>query len=184
MKPMPLRWSHVSCRAGEDLKILKVRHDRMRGPKGAPEVERLRLESVDWVNCVARTSQGQFVMVEQHRFGVHEVTLEPAGGMVDPGETPLEAMQRELQEETGYGGGVWVELGSVQPNPAFLDNRCHLFFADGVEKIYETSPTPYEVIRTHVMDFAEIQEAVQQERFLHSLGLLAFSRVSDICGKL
>ena len=78
----------------------------MRHPTSERVLKRLVLESVDWVNMVALTKDGLSIMVDQYRFGIGERTLETSGGMVDAGETPLAAAQRELLEETGYGGGV------------------------------------------------------------------------------
>src|SRR5690348_17314980 len=45
----------------------------------------------DWVNVIARTEDGQIVFVRQHRFGIDRDSLEIPGGLIDPGEEPLEA---------------------------------------------------------------------------------------------
>lgn len=42
---------------------------------------------------------GKLLMVERHKNGEHYFVL--PGGHVDPGETPLEAVGREVLEETG-----------------------------------------------------------------------------------
>src|SRR5882724_3364409 len=64
----------------------------------------------DWVSVVAVTTEGQFVMVRQYRYGIDGPSLEVPGGMIDKGEPPAVAAMRELREETGYGGGVLVSL--------------------------------------------------------------------------
>jgi ADP-ribose pyrophosphatase len=88
-----------------------------------------RIESPEWVNVVALTPAEDLVMVRQFRQGSREVTLEIAGGMVDSGETPIEAAGRELREETGYRAGRIESLGSINPNPALFANRVHMFVA-------------------------------------------------------
>src|SRR5208282_5877674 len=50
---------------------------------------------------------------------------------MEAGEDPIAAGLRELSEETGYGGGKASVLGSVHPNPAIQDNRCHFVLVDG-----------------------------------------------------
>src|SRR6185503_4827087 len=97
----------------------------------------LTIELWDWSVVAAVTDQDEWVMVEQHRHGVNALTLEPAGGIIDTGESPEEAAIRELVEETGYGGGKLVALGWVHPNPALSSNRAFLFLARGVRRLQD-----------------------------------------------
>ncbi len=110
-----LEWRRERSERGPALGILDVRFDWMRHPTSERVLKRLVLESVDWVNVVALTKDGLSIMVDQYRFGIGERTLETPGGMVDAGETPLAAAQRELLEETGYGGGKWRNLAPSAP---------------------------------------------------------------------
>ena len=171
-----LRWTKLASRNGPELPLFDVRLDTFQHPESATEFERIVLRVPEWVNVVATPDNGRFVMVEQYRFGIDDLTVEPVGGLVDPGEDSLEAAKRELLEETGYGGGEWRSLGSVQANPAFHNNRCHHWLAEGVEQVAEPSPDSGEAIAVHVMTLDEVREALTSGRFAHSLGISAMSR--------
>ncbi len=95
------------------------------GPRGAF----FTLECPDWCNVVAVTPDQHVVLVRQFRFGTNTVTLEIPGGMIAPGEDPLVAVQRELDEESGYRASKVEPLSSLCPNPALQGNRLHAFVA-------------------------------------------------------
>lgn len=175
-----LEWQKVRSEPGPDLGILNVRFDWLKHPTEDRILKRLVLESVDWINVVALTEDGQSVMVEQYRFGVGSCTLETPGGMVDSGETPLQAAQRELKEETGYSGGRWKSLGAVQPNPAIHSHLCHHFLAEGVTKNDSQDLGQGEAIAVHLYTIDQVRSAIVDGSLRHVLAISALSRVFDL----
>ena len=172
-----LDWPLKGQTYGPDLILFKARFDLRQHPRSGDVLRRIVLESVDWVNLVALTTDGRSVMVRQYRFGVGYSTLETPGGMVDPGEDPLTAGRRELREETGYTGGNWHYLGAVEPNPAFHDHLCHHYLAVDVQPTHDQALSGGEAIQVELMTEAAIREAVQAGEIRHALALSALSRV-------
>lgn len=177
MKNDVLRWTKLKSQPGPELPLFKVRIDTMQHPVSSEEFERLVLETSDWVTVVAVTVDGKIVMVEQYRFGVGELTIEPVAGMVDEHEDSLDAAKRELLEETGFGEGAWRYLGSVQANPAIHNNLCHHWLVEDVVFMQDPTPDSGEAIRVHLMTLDEVKDAIAGGRLKHSLGLSALSRV-------
>lgn len=112
---------------------LTARIDKVELPDGRINDEYYVLEYPDWVNVIARTRDGKFVMVEQYRHGLGDTFTELVAGVIEKGESPEDAAKRELAEESGYTGGVWKEWMTISANPASTTNLTHCYFADGVE---------------------------------------------------
>lgn len=98
-------------------------------PQTGQAHEFVTLDASDWVMVIPFVDDQDIVMVSQYRHGAKMVSLEFPGGIVDPGEIPIEAVSRELLEETGLVADKLVEIGKIYANPAFMNNRCHFFAA-------------------------------------------------------
>jgi len=97
-----------------------------------PEHPYFRLNAPDWVNVLPVTADGKILLVRQPRVGSMTQVLETPGGVVETSERdPTLTAARELEEETGFVSQRFLPLGSVNPNPAIMTNRCHFFLALG-----------------------------------------------------
>jgi rSAM/selenodomain-associated transferase 1 len=93
------------------------------------------------VFVVAVTDEGEVVLVRQYRHPVRDWTLEVPAGSVEDGETPLDAAERELQEEVGGRAGSWRHLTTFYSSSAHLSLRSDVFLATGVAL---AAPAPVE----------------------------------------
>lgn len=134
------------------------------------------LRMPDWVMTVALDPAGRFVLVRQLRFGIAAETLEPAGGLVDPGEAPDAAGLRELREETGYAGQLAEPLGWVHPNPVLQDNRCHFYLVRGARPTGGPTGDEEEVVAPVVLARDELAAALAAGRISHALAVVALTR--------
>jgi ADP-ribose pyrophosphatase len=136
-----------------------------------------RLLCPAWINVLAFTLQGELLMVEQFRHGIDRSTLEVVGGVVDEGEAPADAARRELLEETGHVAGTWVPLGSVAPNPAIQNNRCHFFLALDCRAEAGLSLDPSEELRVWSVPWEEAEARLRDGGLDHALVQVAFLRL-------
>lgn len=148
---------------------LTARRDRLELPDGRIIPEYYVLEYPDWVNVIAITKDGQFVMERQYRHAARKISLELPCGVMEEGETPLEAAQRELLEETGFGGGQWKKLMELSPNPSAMSNTTHCFLAIGVEKIAEQHLDETEELSVLFMTKEEVKRMLNENQICQAL---------------
>ena len=163
------KWKVVESSYFLRKKHLIVRKDHVITQSGIELPDWYVLEYPDWVNVIAITEEGLLVMERQYRHGLGIVEYEICAGMIDEGETPLHAAQRELLEETGYGEGEWELYNISSPNPSSMNNRNYTFLAKGVKKISEQSLDETESIDVCLLSVERVKILLQNNEIVEGI---------------
>jgi 8-oxo-dGTP pyrophosphatase MutT (NUDIX family) len=165
------RWIEVDRRELLDCGIFSAHERRSKGPHGKTG-RFIVLDAPDWaivVPVLEQAGQRQLVTVRQYRHGSDDICAEFPGGVVEPGEAPALAAARELLEETGYRAGHLEALGSCSPNPAFMDNRLHVFLALDLELAAGQVLDEHEIVDVHLVPEDELLPMVGDAPWSHAL---------------
>jgi len=154
--------------------VSRVRRESTDGRAG----DFIEIDAPKWATVVPwfRDEQGIpcFLMVRQYRHGSDSVTIEFPAGTVDEQEDPHDAALRELKEETGCTPvRDLVQLGSVSPNPAFMNNRVWFFFAEGLRKVGEQELDVHEQLDILEVPVSEVLDAMGTGAYDNGIMMIA-----------
>lgn len=167
-------WQKISSKKLGDFRIFSIRSDLKISPRTGKEHDFFVIDSVNWVNVIALTSNDELVMIEQYRHGSNTVELEIPGGIMDATDvSPVAAGVRELQEETGYEGESPQEIGKIFPNPAIMSNTCYTVLVQNCVLKHDVKFDSGEDIVTRLVPISEIPELVSFGKIAHSLVVVA-----------
>ena len=135
--------------------------------------------TTDSVNIFPMTEDGQVVLVKQFRPGSEQIEMELPGGMIDPGEKPFRAAERELLEETGYEGNI--EFLSARSYSPYSEGKRYVYIATGCKLVSEQDLDADEYVDIAVVNMEDLENLLYDGKIrnpdgaymaLHHLGLL------------
>ena len=176
----PAPWDIREEALHADCRIFQVVRQRLKHPHDSREGDFFVIRCADWVLALPVTTDGRLVLVRQFRFGVRSLSWEPPGGVLDPGENPLEAGIRETREETGYTGARARLIGVCSPNPAILGNTAHFALVEDCEPTHALELDENEEIETGLFTPAEVVAMVADGRIHHAVAIAAIFRLRDV----
>lgn len=168
-------WETIANKELLDLNIFKAelvtRKHTLNGKIG----EFVVLNSSNWTNVIPVTKEGNVLLIEQFRQGTNSITIEIPGGLIEFGETPINAARRECIEETGFSSDNELELLGVSlPNPAFLNNKCYTFVWFDVEERHRQNFDENEEINVLPTPINEVKDMIKSGKINHSIITTAF----------
>lgn len=168
-------WQQIDQKELADFRIFTVSQVTRISPRTQNEHDFFVLDAPDWINIIPLTAEGNVIFINQFRHGTSTICTEVPGGMVDPHENdPIETARREMLEETGFSAEKIIHLGSVEPNPAFLTNRCHTYIALNAKYVQPPQFDGAEDIEMVEIPLSQVNDLIVAGKISHSLTICAF----------
>lgn len=144
--------------------------------------ERLKPGSRGAVLVVPILDDETFLLIREYAAGVESYELGFPKGLREAGESLLEAANRELMEEAGYGARTLSELKQVTLAPGYLGHRMSLVLARDLypERREGDEPEPIEVVP---WKFSAIPELLARPDFSEARSIAALYLACDALGK-
>jgi ADP-ribose pyrophosphatase len=129
--------------------------------------------------ALAFLDKKNIVLVKQFRYPVGKITYEIPAGKLDPGETPLHCIEREIEEETGFIARRMEKLTSFYPTTAFSNEILHIFAAFGLER-GKQSPDEDEFVCAEILSFKKALAMVKSGQIMDAKTVIALLYFENI----
>lgn len=157
----PRPWQTLSTRSVVDLPPwFSVVRDSVKLPSGRVVDDYYRIVAPDYAIVCAVRVDGRIIMERHYKQCLGKFLLTcPAGG-VEITESPLQAAQRELLEETGYRARAWTAMGSFTVDGTRGICDAHLFLAEQTEQVSAPEVSDTEEFELVFLDRNSIADAI------------------------
>lgn len=118
------------------------------------------------------------LLVREYAAGVHRYELGLVKGRIDAGETPLEAANRELMEEAGYGARDLRVLRSLTLAPTYMSHQTHVVLARDLypQRLPGDEPEELELVPWKLADLGQL---ILQDDFSEGRSIAALFMVRE-----
>lgn len=146
---MPTPPEILARRGTRDSRFLHVEEVDLAFSNGARRTfERLTASGMGAVFIVAMHDDDTVLLVREYGVGLDRYELGVPKGRIDAGETALEAANRELQEEAGFGARKLTPLTTLSLLPAYMTHKAQVILAQDLypSRLPGDEPEPLEVV--------------------------------------
>lgn len=153
---MDNQWKITSEKPSHKYKLFEIRKSSI--SNGQKTIVHENIYQPPAVGILPLTSNNELLLISEFRYLFNKRMFGLVAGYVDPGEKPIQAAKRELEEEIGYKASHWEEIGRSQKAMSVVNGTMHLFLAKDLEKT-TAHPEPIEDIQ---MVQLSIKDAVEK----------------------
>jgi ADP-ribose diphosphatase len=122
--------------------------------------ERLKSRGLGAVIVVPMQDDDTVLLVREYAAGLHHYEIGLVKGRLEPGESILEAAQRELQEEAGVAARELKELTALSLAPGYMTHVTHVVLARDLypSPLEGDEPEPLEVVPWPIADLKTLTD--------------------------
>jgi ADP-ribose pyrophosphatase len=176
-RPRIKPWKRTKVETVGRHRVFDVQESEMLLPGGSPAPHPIyTLACPAWCSVLAITADDHAVFVWQYRHGTDEMSLEIPGGVLDPGESPMDAARRELHEETGFAADRLELLSMCYPNPAFQPNAHYSFVAKNARPSGPPHLDPTEECEVVLIPLSDLPALIDEGHVTHALCVVPLER--------
>ena len=164
-----------------DGKVVKLFVDRVELPDGKEAIREI-VRHPGAVCVIPVTDEGDVIMVRQYRYAFEQVMLEIPAGKLEYGEDPLDAVKRELEEESGVVAENIEYMGEIFTTVAIFDEKIHAYLATGL-KFNNAHPDEDEFLEVTKIPLSTLTEMVMKGEIKDAKTQIAILKASNILSK-
>jgi len=143
------------------------------------QYERLVGSKTGAVLIVAKPTNDSVLLVSEYAAGTDRYELAFPKGKIDAGESPLEAANRELREETGYAANKLTHISSMTVAPGYLGHTTHIIVAEDLFDSPMEGDEP-ESLEVSEWTFVQLAELLARDDFTEARSIAAFYLARDL----
>jgi len=177
-KPEIIGTETIAC-----TRIFRIEKVQLRFSNGIQaSYERLRSNSRGAVLVIPLLDPETVLLIREYAAGVHRYELALPKGRVEGEESLLEAANRELMEEVGYGARRLRQIASLTLAPGYLGHVTHLVLAEDLyeKKLPGDEPEEIEVVPWRLDDLPNL---VTREDCTEARSIAALFMVRDMIAR-
>ena len=152
-------WQRIDSTIVFDHPRIRLAEDTVESPAGERTKWLYYPGAQAFVTVIAINDAHQILVSYQYNYPPNKVVDEFPGGGIEHGESPEDAGQRELLEETGWFAHTVQKIGHFRVDNRRTDKICHVLLATKLE-LRAAAPEAFEAIAFEWLDPPMLRDAI------------------------
>jgi len=157
-KTLPIVHQRRERAAGKMLQVEQVDLEFSNGERRT--YHRMKPRGLGAVIIVPMLDEHTVLLAREYAAGLHHYEIGLPKGRIEKGESIIEAAQREMKEEIGYGARDLIKLTRLSLAPGYMTHVTHIVLARDLypEKLPGDEPEELEVVPWPIADLRSLTD--------------------------